>query len=393
MAPTPATRCAGATPPTSAAPASGSSPSWNGAASTSTPTSTSASRSRRTGPGRATSPRPRSTSPPAGTSSAGGPSPTPSRSPRTTHAPTSSAPSTPTSGDEFAARLAAEGLDELVPLIDTNLFGMSVDVRLSEADHADLARLIELGQPMSVFIAAGPGRRRPERAVTTAGAGTVERSGTPAADRGSPSLRAVSSSSPSSASSSSRCCASAPACPGPSWRASWQLLDVSVLQDDPLRGVWYLHTQPPLFNLVVGLLAWSPLPLAGALFVLDVGALLVVGVRPAGPARALGRPGRRGDDRRGRRRRQPGPAEHDPHRRLRGARRRVGRRPGVDDRPPHGGADRPPARGRRRDRPRARADARPVPPAVAGRSCWPSCSWPGARRAASSRSPRRCPSC
>ena len=58
--------------------------------------------------------------------------------------------------DAFAARLAAEGLDELVPLIDTNLFGMSVDVRLSAADHADLARLIELGQPMSVFIAPAP---------------------------------------------------------------------------------------------------------------------------------------------------------------------------------------------------------------------------------------------
>jgi hypothetical protein len=58
--------------------------------------------------------------------------------------------------------------------------------------------------------------------------------------------------------------------------ASWQLLDVSILQDDPLRGTWYLHTQPPLFNAVVGVLAWSPLPLAGALFALDVVALLVV---------------------------------------------------------------------------------------------------------------------
>jgi hypothetical protein len=61
---------------------------------------------------------------------------------------------------EFAAvrtrlidRLRDEGLDELVPLVDENLFGISVDVRLSAADHADLARLIELGQPMAVFIA------------------------------------------------------------------------------------------------------------------------------------------------------------------------------------------------------------------------------------------------
>jgi hypothetical protein len=56
----------------------------------------------------------------------------------------------------FVARLAAEGLDELVPLVDTNLFGISTDQRISAADHADLGRLIELGQPMSVFIAAPP---------------------------------------------------------------------------------------------------------------------------------------------------------------------------------------------------------------------------------------------
>ena len=64
--------------------------------------------------------------------------------------------------DAFAARLSAEGLDELVPLIDTNLFGMSVDVRLSDADHADLARLIDLGQPMSVFIAPAPADDDPD---------------------------------------------------------------------------------------------------------------------------------------------------------------------------------------------------------------------------------------
>ena len=38
----------------------------------------------------------------------------------------------------FVDRLRSEGLDELVPLVDTNLFGMSVDVRLSAADQADL---------------------------------------------------------------------------------------------------------------------------------------------------------------------------------------------------------------------------------------------------------------
>ncbi len=56
----------------------------------------------------------------------------------------------------FAERLRSEGLDDLVPLIATNLFGMSTDVRLSAADLADLGRLIELGQPMVVFIAPPP---------------------------------------------------------------------------------------------------------------------------------------------------------------------------------------------------------------------------------------------
>ncbi|MGI9052118.1 MAG: hypothetical protein ACR2HQ_05625, partial [Ilumatobacteraceae bacterium] len=56
----------------------------------------------------------------------------------------------------FIERLRAEGLRELIELVDTNLFGMSVDVRLSAADQADLGRLIELGQPMVVFIAPPP---------------------------------------------------------------------------------------------------------------------------------------------------------------------------------------------------------------------------------------------
>jgi hypothetical protein len=56
----------------------------------------------------------------------------------------------------FVSRLEDEGLGELVPLVDTNLFGMSIDPRLSAADHTDLTRLIELGQPMVVFIAPPP---------------------------------------------------------------------------------------------------------------------------------------------------------------------------------------------------------------------------------------------
>jgi hypothetical protein len=56
----------------------------------------------------------------------------------------------------FRQRLRDEGLGELADQVDTNLFGISIDTRLSAADHADLARLIELGQPMVVFIAPPP---------------------------------------------------------------------------------------------------------------------------------------------------------------------------------------------------------------------------------------------
>jgi hypothetical protein len=70
---------------------------------------------------------------------------------------------TPEEKEEYAAvrsrlvdRLEAEGSPDLVPLVDTNLFGMSVDPRLTEADQADLTRLIDLGQPMVVFIAPPP---------------------------------------------------------------------------------------------------------------------------------------------------------------------------------------------------------------------------------------------
>lgn len=58
--------------------------------------------------------------------------------------------------DRFRRRLTDEGLDELVDQIDTNLFGISIDTRLSTADHADLDRLIDIGQPMVVFLAPPP---------------------------------------------------------------------------------------------------------------------------------------------------------------------------------------------------------------------------------------------
>jgi hypothetical protein len=60
--------------------------------------------------------------------------------------------------------------------------------------------------------------------------------------------------------------------------SSWQLVDLGTLGDDPLGSVWYLHTQPPLYNLLVGLVVWLPLPIAGALFVLYMACLIVTGL-------------------------------------------------------------------------------------------------------------------
>jgi len=62
----------------------------------------------------------------------------------------------------FIDRLNAEGLADLAELVDTNLFGISVDTRLSAADQDDLSRLIELGQPMAVFIAPAPADDDPD---------------------------------------------------------------------------------------------------------------------------------------------------------------------------------------------------------------------------------------
>lgn len=41
----------------------------------------------------------------------------------------------------------------------------------------------------------------------------------------------------------------------------WQLIPWDILSHDPIRSVWYLHIQPPLWNLSLGGLAWvSPFP-------------------------------------------------------------------------------------------------------------------------------------
>jgi hypothetical protein len=51
------------------------------------------------------------------------------------------------------ARLRVEGLDDVAALVDTNLFGASLDPRISPGDLADLTELLDLGQQAAVFIA------------------------------------------------------------------------------------------------------------------------------------------------------------------------------------------------------------------------------------------------
>lgn len=49
--------------------------------------------------------------------------------------------------------LEAAGRDDLVSIIDANLFGASLDPALDEATEERMARMLELGLPMSVFVA------------------------------------------------------------------------------------------------------------------------------------------------------------------------------------------------------------------------------------------------
>lgn len=55
--------------------------------------------------------------------------------------------------NRVVARLHDEGLGEVAAMIDTNLFGAALQPRLSAADRADITTLLDLGQPMAVFIA------------------------------------------------------------------------------------------------------------------------------------------------------------------------------------------------------------------------------------------------
>ncbi len=71
-----------------------------------------------------------------------------------------------------------------------------------------------------------------------------------------------------------------------------QVLDPELLRHDLFRSIWYLHAQPPLFNLLLGLvLRVAPGSGSGALHVLYLGAGLVLmfGLYDLGRQLALGR--------------------------------------------------------------------------------------------------------
>lgn len=56
--------------------------------------------------------------------------------------------------DEVVAELRRDGLDdELVPVVDGNLFGASIDERVSKEARQRMARMLELGEDTAVFIA------------------------------------------------------------------------------------------------------------------------------------------------------------------------------------------------------------------------------------------------
>ena len=65
----------------------------------------------------------------------------------------------------------------------------------------------------------------------------------------------------------------------------WQLIPWDILSSDPLRSVWYLHVQPPLWNLLLGDTAWlSPFGDAKTLQVL----MALIGIAGAWLAAELG---------------------------------------------------------------------------------------------------------
>lgn len=54
--------------------------------------------------------------------------------------------------NQLISLLEADGLDDLIPLMDTNLFGINIDLRISNTARVISSELIRLGQETAVFI-------------------------------------------------------------------------------------------------------------------------------------------------------------------------------------------------------------------------------------------------
>src|SRR5216684_3692926 len=57
---------------------------------------------------------------------------------------------------------------------------------------------------------------------------------------------------------------------------NWQYLDITTLHTDLLKGLWYDHTQPPVFNLLLGLVVKTFGPEARLAFILLFKAITLV---------------------------------------------------------------------------------------------------------------------
>jgi len=57
---------------------------------------------------------------------------------------------------------------------------------------------------------------------------------------------------------------------------NWQYLDVRTLRDSLLSGLWYDHTQPPVFNFLLGIVVQSTGKLAPTVFILTLKAISLI---------------------------------------------------------------------------------------------------------------------
>ena len=49
-------------------------------------------------------------------------------------------------------RLAEQGLDDVAAMVDTNLFGASLDARIDHEVSVAMARMLIIGEPAAVFV-------------------------------------------------------------------------------------------------------------------------------------------------------------------------------------------------------------------------------------------------